>query len=85
LFVRIKNHGDGGHNWCELNWPHAASNVPFVDQPVSTIMFGQLPRKPVNKKAYDELKSSLIMFASLVATVRFIPYLLAGVQKASSS
>ena len=48
-------------------------------------MFGQLPRKPVNKKAYDELKSSLIMFASLVATVRFIPYLLAGVQKASSS
>lgn len=51
---------------------------------LSLIMFNQLPRKSDNKKAYDELKTSLYMFASLVATVRFIPYLLAGIQKASS-
>ena len=46
-------------------------------------MFGQ-PPKSNNKKAYDELKTSLMIFGGLVATVRFIPYLLAGLQKTSS-
>ena len=44
----------------------------------------QPPRKSDNKRAYAELKTSLAIFASLVAAVRFAPYLLHGLQKASS-
>ena len=47
-------------------------------------MFGGPPRKPDTKRAYAELKTSLTIFLGLVATVRFIPYLAAGIQRASS-
>ncbi len=42
------------------------------------------PRRPDQRQAMKELQSSVLMFSILVAAVRFTPYLLHGLQKASS-
>ena len=47
-------------------------------------MFGGPPPKKDTKRAYAELKSSLALFGGLVATIRFLPYLFHGIQRASA-
>lgn len=42
------------------------------------------PRKPDAKKAYKELRANLVMFGTMVVTIRVAPYLLHLYQQASS-